>query len=369
MNIMAGQSRIFLGIMMDKDFNFNDVDELRNLIKNLNGKLEKLEGSKKAICSMVLKEKELLCCPSCHGTDINKNGKYKGRQNYICKNCKKKFNNLTNTVFHHTHLTYKQIEQAFESTINLFNIRKMAKIMGVSTKTAFTLRHKIISCLKDIINSFKLNGQIELDEYYIPINLKGTKKENMPRISKKRTSNGTGTRGISKHKICITSGCDEYDNMFFTVAGTSNVTSKMIEDMVVPRINNSTKIITDCKSSYESIAKKNKWNLKQIKAKAYTDEENNNLANINSLHQQLTIYLSNFRGVSTKHLQEYLDLFCFLKYLNWTVEYEQQLQEFKNKICVKNTEVNYNNVCNNYSILDFFKVYSDYNYHPPKTTT
>ena len=36
---------------------------------------------------------------------------------------------------------------------------------------------------------------------------------------------------------------------------------------------------------------------------------------------QLTLYLSNFRGVSTKHLQEYLDLFCFLKYLNWTTNY------------------------------------------------
>lgn len=354
---------------MDEILKSNDVEELRRIIKNLNNKLELLENSKNAICDMVLKERESICCPNCHSTNINKNGKYKQRQNYICKECNKKFNNLTDTIFHHTHLTYKQIEKAFDSIINLFPIRKMANIIKISTKTAFTLRHKIISCLKDIVNSFKMKGIIELDEYYLSINLKGTKSQNMPRISKRRTSHGNRTRGISNHKICITSGCDEYDNLFFKIAGTSNVTSQMIKETVVPKIASTTKIITDCKSSYESVAKENKWNLKQIKSGFYTDEENNSLANINSLHQQLTLYLSNFRGVSTKHLQEYLDLFCFLKYLNWTIEYKEQLKEFKHKICIKNTNITYDNVCNNYSILNFDKIYEDYHYHPPKTTT
>ena len=348
---------------------YNDIDELRNIIKELNSQLKILEESKNAIYDMVLREKQVLYCPKCGSIHINKNGKCNGRQNYICKDCKKKFNDLTNTIFHHTHLTYSQIEKAIDCVINLFSIRKMAKILHTSTKTAFTLRHKIISCLKSIIQCFQLKGKIELDEYYLSINLKGTKTENMPRLSKRRTSHGSNKRGISNHKICITSGIDENDNMFFEVAGTSSVTSKMIKNTVVPKICNPKKIITDCKSSYESVAKENHWILKQIKSGTYADEENNNLANINSLHQQLTLYLSNFRGVSTKHLQEYLDLFCFLKYLNWTIEYDEQLKEFKNKICVKNTTVNYKNVCNNYSIFNFNEIYKNYNFHPSKTTT
>ena len=349
--------------------NTNNVEEIRNIINKLNQKLDILEKSKKAICEMVLKEKGAICCPRCHSLNINKNGKYRDRQNYICKECNKKFNTLTNNIFHHTHLTYIQIEKSIDCTLNLFSICKMAKILKVSTKTAFTLRHKIIHCLKSVINSFKLNGKIELDEFYLSINLKGIKKENMPRKSKKRTSHGAKTRGISRHKVCITSGIDENDNMFFKVAGNSNITSAMIKNTVLPRIGNSTKIITDCKSSYESIAKENLWNLKQIKSVTYTDDENNNLANINSLHQQLSLYLSNFRGVSTKHLQEYLDLFCFLKYLNWTVEYDEQLREFKRIICTKDTKITYENVCENYSIFDFRKVYADYNFYPSKTTT
>ena len=354
---------------MKEVLEYNDVFELRNIIKFLNEKLEILEGSKKAICEIVLKDKKVICCPKCHSININKNGKYRERQTYICKDCNKKFNNLTGTIFHHTHLTYKQVEIIFDCTINLFSVRKTASKAGVSTKTAFTIRHKIMSCLKDIVNSFNLSGEMELDEYYLSINLKGTKKDKMPRKSKKRTSHGTGIRGISRHKVCVTSGCDENDNIFFTVAGTSSVTSNMIKKTVVPRITKAKKIITDCKSSYEEVAKENNWNLKQIKSGTYIDNENNNLANINSLHQQLTIFLSNFRGVSTKHLQEYLDLFCFLKYLNWTTDYTNQLHEFINKICIKNTNINYINVCNNYSIFDFFEVYKDYKFHPSKTTT
>ena len=38
--------------------------------------------------------------------------------------------------------------------------------------------------LKRNINFCKLRGNINLDEYYLAINLKGTKKKNMPRASK-----------------------------------------------------------------------------------------------------------------------------------------------------------------------------------------
>ncbi len=89
----------------------------------------------------------------------------------------------------------------------------MANILHTSTKTAFTLRHKVISCLKSIIQCFQLNGKIELDEYYLSINLKGTKTENMPRLSKKRTSHGSNKRGISNHKICIKNTTVNYKNV------------------------------------------------------------------------------------------------------------------------------------------------------------
>lgn len=58
----------------------------------------------------------------------------------------------------------------------------------------------------------------------------------------------------------------------------------MIKNTIAKYIPKGSKVITDCKSSYEKIAKENNWNLKQVKSKSYVDSEGNNLATINSLH-------------------------------------------------------------------------------------
>lgn len=343
--------------------------ELEKIINKLQDILKKKEHSKGVIDLVIHKQRQNLRCPKCGSIHIKKNGKYKNRQLYKCKDCNRKFNELTNTPFHHTRLDYKQIETAYECLVDKLPIRKSVKKIGVSTKTAFTLKFKLITCLKETAEKDYLKGKIELDEYYLSVNLKGTKKDKMPRISKPRKKHGTGTSGISKHTVCITSGVDENDHIIFKVAGAGNVTSEMIKKTIASKIQNPTKIVTDCKSSYESVAKENNWNLKQVKSKCYTDTEGNNLANINSLHSELTLFLSHFHGVSTKHLQEYLDWFSFSKYQNYSVDYIEQPDNFEKNTITKTTEIKYSNVCNNYSIFDFFDLYKDYSYQPPKITT
>ena len=343
--------------------------DLRQLIKDMQLELDKKEQSKSIIATVVSNEKKDNCCPCCHSKNIVKDGKYKGRQKFKCKECGKKFNSLTNTPFHHTRLNYGQIEKLYQCLVDKMSIRKTSMIVGISTKTAFTYRFKIISCLKYFREENKLSGDMELDEYYLSINLKGTKKENMPRFSKPRQTNGTGKRGINNHKVCVVSGIDENDNMYFEIAGNGNVTSKMIKDTIAKKIKDPNKVITDSKSSYESVAMENQWDLKQVKAKCYVDDEGNNLANINSLHSELTRFLSKFHGVSTKHLQEYLDWFVFYKNQNYTVDYLKQEEDFEKKTIIKYTSIKYSNVCDNYSIFNFNEIYSDYNCHPSKSTT
>lgn len=343
--------------------------ELKKIIENLQNILTKKENSKSVINDVVGNERKNICCPCCSSTNIVKDGLYKGRQKYKCKECNRKFNSLTNTPFHHTRLTYRQIEEGYQCLVDQQTIRKTAAKLNISTKTAFTLRFKIISCLKVQREEAKLTGEMELDEYYLNINLKGTKPENMPRISKPRKSSGKGKRGITSHDICIISGVDENDNMYFEVGGTGEVTSNMIRNTIASKIINSTKVETDCKSSYESIAKENNWNLIQIKAEGHTDDKGNNLANINSLHSELTSFLGKFHGVSTKHLQEYLDWFVFRKYQNYSIDYLEQEEDFEKNTITKYTDIKFSNVCDNHSIFDFLDIYRDYNYHPSNSTT
>ena len=50
------------------------------------------------------------------------------------------------------------------------------------------------------------------------------------------------------------------------------------------------------------------------------------------------MFLSRFHGVSTKHLQEYLNWFAFSKYQNYSINYVNQADDFKKKTITKSTE-------------------------------
>lgn len=200
-----------------------------------------------------------------------------------------------------------------------------------------------------------MSGEVECDEIYKSINLKGTKP---------RQSNGTTKRGINSHKVCIASAIDENDNMFMKIVGTGPISSDMTIQSLSPKLGKITKFVTDCKSSYKKLAKDRRINLKQLKAKGYTDSEHNSLANINSVHSECSKFLSHFRGVSTKNLQGYLDWFCFDKYLNFSLEDNRQINTLLKKSMTVSTTININNVYSNYSGLDFYKIYSDYLYTP-----
>lgn len=155
--------------------------------------------------------------------------------------------------------------------------------------------------------------------------------------------------------------------MFFEIAGTGPITSDMVKICLTSKIQNVSKIITDCKSSYESDSKKHKWNLIQIKSGSFVDNNGHNLANINSLHSGLSNFLAKFKGVSTKHLQGYLDWYTFDKYLNYTVDEITQNRTILQKVISLSTEIDVNNMYKNHSGIDFYKVYSDYNFVSSRT--
>lgn len=338
--------------------------QIEDMINRLKKALDVVKNRKQTISKTASYEKNESICPHCHSCNIVKNGLTKNKvQTYKCKDCSKRFNDLTSTVLEKSHLTYEQIEIFLQCFRDKVSLRKTAKRMDVDKNTVHLLRLKMMDSFKNTKQKIKLSGEVEADEIYRSINLKGTKPKNMPRFSKHRTSKGTSIRGISSHKVCIESAIDENDTAFFEIVGTGPITSDMVKESLAPKLGNVSKLITDCKTSYESLTTENDLNLKQIKSKYYTDDEGNNLANINSLHSGLTTFLSKFRGVSTKHLQGYLDWYTFDKYFNYFFEEEQQNNEILKVSFTNSTELNINNAYDNYSGIDFTSVYSDYEYH------
>lgn len=113
----------------------------------------------------------------------------------------KRFNDLTSTIFGSSHLTYEQIEIFLQCFKDKVSLRKTAKRMNVDKNTVHLLRLKMIDSFKEKKQTIKLNGEVETDEIYKSINLKGTKPKNMPRFSKPRTSKGTTSRELAVIKF------------------------------------------------------------------------------------------------------------------------------------------------------------------------
>ena len=337
--------------------------QLRELIEKIKEALVTVENSKNTTSKVVCYTKENCVCPFCCSNQIVKNGKTKNKiQTYKCKDCNRRFNDLTGTLFAHSKLNMQQIELYFQCLNNNSTLRDIAEILNINLKTAFLYRHKILDILTNINAKTKLNGQIEADEYYTSINLKGTKKD-MPRASKPRKSHGGSKRGISNHQVCVASAIDEKDNIYLSIVGTGPITTEEVKTAFKSRIDSSAILITDCKSSYEKFAKFQKIKLEQIKSGTYVNSNGYSLGNINSLHSNLEQFLSKFRGVSTKHLNGYLSWFAFSKLLKYTSELLERSKKFMDTTIIQKTFITVNNIYDNTSNIDFFKVYAEYNYH------
>lgn len=340
-------------------------EEITEVIKKLTDALEIVKHRKNTNSKFIDKEKQVHKCPRCKSKNVVKNGHDKNRvQNYKCKDCKKKFNSCTGTVVARTKLTYEQLVIFFECMNDKLSIKKTASKMKVNKNTVFLLRHKVLDGISGIRKTIKLRGDIEADETYESINLKGTKPKDMPRASKHRSSKGGSKRGISNHQVCIASAIDEFDNCFLEIVGTGPITSGEVETTFEDKVENVSNMITDCKSSYEKFANDNHINLEQIKSGTYVNSNGYSLGNINSLHSEWSTFLSDFRGVSTKHLQHYLDWFSFQKLINYTVEILKQPMAIMKKATIRNSNINSTNMYDNSSGIDFKSVYATYNFYP-----
>lgn len=338
-------------------------EEISEAIEKLTRALKVVRKRKDTNSRFVDKVKTKKECPHCQSLNIVKNGHNKNKvQIYKCKDCKKKFNACSCTLAAHIKLTYEQLTIFFECMNDKLSIRKTAVKMKVNPNTVFLLRHKVLDCISEIRENIKLKGTVEADETYESINLKGTKTNNMPRFSKPRSSKGGSKRGISNHQVCIASAIDEYDNCFLEIVGTGPITSDEVELAFSGKIENVTTFVTDCKSSYEKFMSKNNIKLEQVKSGTYVNSNGYNLATINSLHSEWSTFLSHFKGVSTKHLQHYLDWFCFQKFIDYTVHILQQPLTMMKKSIIKKCSVSSSNIYNNSSSIDFHSVYADYNY-------
>lgn len=278
----------------------------------LNENIKELCSSKNSNSKIITNHKNIdLICNKC-GYKIHRNGKTQnGVQKYICSGCKYTFSETTNTTTYHSKLSFEIWSNVIDNLLDGFSLRRIAEENNISLLTSFRLRHKVLNTLKTFIDNIKLSGEIQSDEKYFSINLKGTKPNKMPRFSKKRTSTKSPYRGISHHKICVVSSIDENDNLLLKIVGLGRCTTEMLKNSLGLKLDNAKSVNADSASAYQEFCRDNNLILNSVPSGFHSDGLIN-ISEINGVHSQLETWLSKFRGVSTRHLQEYLDWFVYI---------------------------------------------------------
>lgn len=337
------------------------ADELVELKSILEKNLNNIISAKDSNHKIIKRERKVNCCPLCGSIHIVKNGVRKdtNRQKYLCRDCKKSFSDTTNTITFHSRKSYSIWENYISCLLKGMTLTDTAKEIGISVTTSFTWRHKILKTLSKFNNDIKLSETIELDAIYFSINLKGTKMDKMPRYSKKRTS--SAFRGISHHKVCVTTATDSRDNMFFQISGLGVETTEMLVKLK-DRFEYGSILVTDSKRTFDKFASETNMKHNFIPSKFYKSDSGHTLATLNGLHSELKTWLRKFRGVSTKHLQGYLDLFRYLKHIKYKIEYEKRINETYCFSIPSYTTVLIDNIYNKPMPIDLKVAYEEYKY-------
>lgn len=196
----------------------------------------------------------------------------------------------------------------------------------------YDLRIKILSILNNLEKDIILKEEIQADEKYFRISFKGTRHKKMPREPRKSGSQDL-TIGISKEQVCVLIAKDSYDHIIMKIVGNGPASTVMIEKGMGNQVQKGSLLITDSKSSYIKFAKDHSLILKQIPAGKHTVDGIYNLGEINALMNDLGSFLKKYNGISTRHLQQYLDLFRFRKIFQYTLEYIKRNKEAY-KFCI-----------------------------------
>ncbi len=243
-------------------------------------------------------------CPYCSSTLLSKNGHRGVVQRYKCKACHKTFTGVSGTCFH----GIKKKSQFDEYSKLMFEqylpIKVMAKKIGISVQTSFDWRHKILSGLNAESKGF--NGITEIDDVWFLYSQKGRKG-----LKYSRKRGGSKRKGDNKYQVKMLITADRKNSKDFSVTRIGRISKSDIERKVGGRFNKLCTLVSDKHRSISAFAKSEKIAHVNFKASEHTAGGEFHVQTVNNLASRVkTIVNHQFRGVSTKYLQNYSNWFA-----------------------------------------------------------
>ena len=245
-----------------------------------------------------------------------------GKQLYRCKCCGSTFTATSYTTISHTHHNLSKWEKYIECLLAGLSLEKCSHICGISVRTAFLWRHKILSVLQNDQTNRVLAGIIELDETFFSISYKGnrtnSKNFTMPREAYKR---GTDSNAQTGSRACVMCALERNGQVYAEVLGKGQPTIAMLSHAFDNRVLNDSIVLSDKAVGARHYFER-KDTIQHVMLSAVANPKKKfgppeikgafHIQNVNNMHTRLRKFLQPYNGVSTKYLTHYINLFVWL---------------------------------------------------------
>ena len=254
--------------------------------------------------------------PHCRSHEVCKYGSSSGKQRYKCKSCLRTFTEFSKSVLSSSKLPLAHWLEYAKCMILGLSIRRAAIQFGVCVKTSVYMRHRILDSIRPYIGMGHLEGVVEMDETYFAESFKGNHVKSgftMPRPSRKRGKEVT-KRGISSEQVCVLTGLDRQGNIYAEVICKGRMKSSDLNRVLEGHIEKESILCTDSHKSYIQFVKDFGLEHKRIESGKRKTDDFYNIQRLNTFHSRLKVWMTHFKGVSTKYLVNYLYWMKWLEY-------------------------------------------------------
>lgn len=261
---------------------------------------EKLKEIKEKAEAEEEEETASVCCPRCGSLDVVRNGKRKGRQAFICKDCRRGFVETSTSAIAHSHSSATVWKQVIRDTVEGISIDKTAESLDLAHSTVFHMRHKILLCLEQTLRSAPtlLDGICEADETYVLESVKGRKiPEDYHRKPRKHGAVAS-KRGISEEYLCVCTSIDRDNRCMTSVVNRATPSRAEIAQVFGDRVTPETVLLCDGSKNYDVLEDK------------CTVAHVSRVNKVNGFHSFIKDRIDAAHGVATIYLSRYAALFA-----------------------------------------------------------
>ena len=247
-------------------------------------------------------------CPRCGSWHVVKKGhEPDGSQRYLCRSCTRTFTSRTNKVFATTKLDRATWMKFAECHVDVLTLRESAERCGVSLKTAFFMRHRILECISQNMPAFRsaAGDGMEIDECYLRESFKGNRRNAECGIPRKAHHQ---PHAVDQYEqICVLTGINDAGDFFFEMAGRGNITEERAAAYLEGKVSSGAIVATDGARAYIE-------SLKGLDVRRHEASPSGAHAinRVNSLHSRIVEFIDGFHGVATRRLWNYLAWFKWI---------------------------------------------------------